>query len=453
MKNNTPQTFFIVDLLTIYTSFFFTYVFYHGGSNIPAHTILLMGYATVIWYFISINTDIIDIQSHTELLTIVKTLLVSYSILSAGIIAAVAIFGNFRPNDKLILYPLLYSIVLSFIFRIAFQIITRYLISRGIPQKSVLIIGGGKIANNIFHQISSMPGLGYKIYGFVADDVHRSLPKKYYLGKIDAFYDIAQSNDVQEVFIALPLKHDQLISSIIKKCELEGIRVRLILDIFRIIKHPVVLDKVGNMPLIGLRPEPLSLLRNRLIKRAFDIFFALFALIIVLPIIYILSLAIKMTSPGPAIFKQKRVGANHIEFNMYKLRSMEIQSRKDSDTLWTTPDDNRITKVGNFLRRTSMDELPQFWNVLIGNMSVVGPRPERGYFVEEFKKKIPNYKIRHLVKSGITGWAQVNGWRGDTSIRKRVEHDIYYLENWSLWFDIKIIYLTVFGRKAKENAY
>ena len=152
-------------------------------------------------------------------------------------------------------------------------------------------------------------------------------------------------------------------------------------------------------------------------------------------------------------FKQERIRANNIKFNIYKLRSLTVQEKKDSDTIWTTANDSRVTKIGKFMRKTNLDELPQFWNVLIGDMSVVGPRPERGHFVEQFKKEIHHYKVRHLIKSGITGWAQMNGWRGDTSINNRVDYDIYYIENWSFWLDLKIIWLTVFGSKTQKNAY
>jgi exopolysaccharide biosynthesis polyprenyl glycosylphosphotransferase len=188
-------------------------------------------------------------------------------------------------------------------------------------------------------------------------------------------------------------------------------------------------------------------------KRTFDIFFSLTALVLLSPVFLILASVIKGTSPGPVFFKQKRIGVNQREFFIYKFRTMVRQNRRMSDTTWTTPGDARVTRVGRFMRRTGLDELPQFWNVLTGDMSVVGPRPERKYFVELFNKDHPNYGIRHLVKSGITGLAQVNGLRGDSSIAKRLEYDIQYTENWSLWLDLKIIWLTLFGSDVRKNAY
>ena len=160
-----------------------------------------------------------------------------------------------------------------------------------------------------------------------------------------------------------------------------------------------------------------------------------------------------MSSPGPIFFKQKRISSNNKEFEMFKFRTMKVQETQDSDTIWTTQNDPRVTRIGSFLRKSNLDELPQFWNVLVGHMSVVGPRPERKFFVEKFKEDIPRYKVRHQVKSGISGWAQVNGLRGDTSIADRIAHDLYYIENWSIWVDLLIIWKTLFGKKTNTNAY
>ena len=213
------------------------------------------------------------------------------------------------------------------------------------------------------------------------------------------------------------------------------------------------IDALEDIPLISIQTEPLNALGNRIQKRIFDVVFSLMVLISLSPLFIVIALIIKMTSPGPVIFKQKRMGANNKEFMIYKFRTMGVQNKETSDNTWTTADDARITKIGAFLRKTNLDEFPQFWNVLIGDMSVVGPRPERGHFVEQFEKEISNYKVRHLVKSGITGWAQVNGFRGDTSIPERIKHDLFYLQHWSVWLDLKVLFFTVFSRKGYENAY
>ena len=245
---------------------------------------------------------------------------------------------------------------------------------------------------------------------------------------------------------------EETIVAMVEKCEYEGIRVSIVPDFFRIIRNRSTLESLGDIPLIGIRIVPLDLLKNRVLKRGFDIAFSLTVLVFLSPLFLILAILIKLTSPGPVFFRQKRVGTNNVEIEIYKFRSMTVQDQEESDTIWTTANDKRVTLIGRIMRKNNLDELPQLWNVLLGNMSIVGPRPERGRFVEKFKKEIPNYRVRHLVKSGITGLAQANGWRGDTSIAKRVEHDIYYLENWSFWLDLKIIYLTLFNRKVWENA-
>ena len=204
--------------------------------------------------------------------------------------------------------------------------------------------------------------------------------------------------------------------------------------------------------MIAARNEPLNIFSNRMIKRTFDILVSSAGLLVLSPVMLAIAIIIKLTSPGPILFRQKRIGNNNIEFTLVKFRSMTLQPCRDSDTIWTTPDDKRITPVGILLRQTNLDELPQLWNVLTGDMSIVGPRPEREHFVEKFSTEIPNYRIRHRVKSGITGLAQANGWRGNTSIQRRVENDLYYLEHWSLWLDLKIVFLTFFNREAWKNA-
>jgi len=452
-RNNNSKILFAADLIAIYINFLCVYVYYKGWISVPLSAILLMTFIGVFWFFISINTNILGISTQMTWIDISKSQLGSYSVLSAGTIAIVAIFGNFRDNDKLILYPLLFTFIFSLLYRFFFLICMKQIVKSGYQQKKILIIGGGSVAKKVMMEITSTPELGYRLYGVIAENMNGYIPAGYYLGDFSRFYDTVRSHLVDEVIIALPLNQKETIINMIEKCESEGIRVRIVPDFFSIIRNRVVLERMGEIPLISIRTEPLSLLRNRIVKRSFDIFFSLFAIIVASPVLLIVALLIKITSPGPVLFKQKRIGSNNLEFDIYKFRSMIVQEQKDTDTKWTTKEDPRVTKIGKFIRKTSLDELPQFWNVLVGDMTVVGPRPEREYFVEEFRKHIRDYKIRHLIRSGLTGLAQLNGWRGDTSIRKRVEHDIYYIENWNLLFDIKIIFLTFFGKKTMRNAY
>lgn len=444
---------FILDLFIIYASFLGVYIHYRGFSHTSLHADILMACTALLWFILHLNLSVAHVNIESRLFLILKNLLIGYSLLTAGIIFAVSVFDEFAPNNKLILWPLLFAFILSSVLRILYFGIARHLIKCGYQQKSVLLIGGGRVAEKTMNQILSMRNVGYRLYGILADNYHESLPKGFYLGKLEEFYEIVRSGKMDEVIIALPLRKEKVIAEMVEKCEREGIRVRIVPDFFRIIPNRAVLENIGEIPLIAIRTEPLTALRNRVLKRAFDIIFSLAVLILFSPVFLFLSIIIKMTSEGPIFFKQKRIGINHAEFEMYKFRSMTLQQKEESDTIWTTSNDSRVTAIGKFMRKNDLDEFPQFWNVLIGDMSVVGPRPEREHFVEQFKKDIPHYKVRHFVKSGITGLAQINGWRGDTSIEKRVELDIYYLENWSFWLDMKIIWLTVFGRDTHKNAY
>jgi Undecaprenyl-phosphate glucose phosphotransferase len=240
---------------------------------------------------------------------------------------------------------------------------------------------------------------------------------------------------------------------IIRICEKAGVKAQIIPEFSDKISSKPYLEEIGDIPVIGIRYIPLENLFNRMLKRTFDILFSGFAIIISSPIMILTAIIIKLTSPGPIIFKQKRVGLNKKEFTMYKFRSMHVQNFNKEKVEWTTEDDPRKTKFGSFIRKTSIDELPQFFNVLKGDMSLIGPRPERPYFVNKFKDEVPKYMVKHQVRPGITGWAQVNGWRGDTSINKRIECDIYYIENWSFTMDIKIVFLTIFKGFINRNAY
>jgi Undecaprenyl-phosphate glucose phosphotransferase len=453
MENGNSRLIFFLDLVVMYAAFYGIYYHYNGHAMIPFKAMLLMGFVALMWFFICINSNIVRIDRHSRVVSSFKDVIVGYSVLSAILVAMVAVFGEFRPNDKLILYPLLFSVILSTTFRVAYLFTIKHLIKNGFQQKSVLLIGGSKVAERVLNLILTFPEYGFRLHGILSDDYHEMMPKEYYLGKLDRFKEIVRTKQIDEVIIAKPLRKEAVILKLVDQCEYEGIRFRIVPDFFRVISNRTVMDTLGDIPLISIRTEPLNIFSNRIIKRAFDITIAFALLILFSPLFLLLSIVIKVTSKGPIFFKQKRIGANNVEFDIYKFRSMTVQNPNDSDTIWTTENDKRVTSIGRFMRKTNIDELPQLWNVFIGNMSLVGPRPEREHFVERFKRDIPQYKVRHLVKSGITGLAQVNGWRGDTSIAKRIEKDIYYLENWSFWLDLKILWLTIFGRDTNKNAY
>ena len=452
MKNGNSRILFIIDLIFILFYFFVVFAFYKGGTMIPLKGNILMVLIIFYWFFISINSDILKINRLTNNFKILKDILIAYSVLSTATIATVAIFGEFRPNDKLILYPLLYSFISCTFLRLFYLITIKQFIKFGYNQKSILIIGSGSPSKQVIEKIFAKPELGFKIHGILSDKNLDPSINELHIGGLEKFQETLCENHIDEVIIAKPIYEKNAIKHIVEKCEKHGVRFCIIPDFYNIIPKWTVVKNFGDVPVIAARNEPLNIFGNRIIKRLFDVIVSSVGLLILFPLFLIIAIAIKIAMPGPILFRQKRIGNNNIEFTLYKFRSMSIQTDKESDIIWTTRNDKRITSFGNILRRSNLDELPQLWNVFVGDMSIVGPRPERGHFVEKFSNDIPNYRIRHLVKSGITGLAQANGWRGNTSIKKRIENDLYYLENWSLWLDLKIIFMTFFNRAAWKNA-
>jgi Undecaprenyl-phosphate glucose phosphotransferase len=419
---------------------------------IPLKGNILIGLIVIYWFLISVNSDILKINRFSNTYKILKDIFIAYSVLSTATIATVAIFGEFRPNDKLILYPLLYGVILSAIVRLIYLTIIRQFLKYGYQQKSVLLIGSGRSAKQVITKIMSTPELGVRIQGVLSDNNMDNTLKRLNIGGLEQISEILRKYQIDEVIIAKPINKEHAIKRIVEKCEKKGVRFCIVPDFYNIIPKWTVANSFGNTPVIVARNEPLNIFRNRITKRLFDIIVSISVLLILSPVLLAIAITIKMTSQGPILFGQKRIGNKNNEFKLYKFRTMIVQSSIESDKIWTTPNDKRVTRLGKILRKTNLDEMPQLWNVLVGDMSIVGPRPEREHFVEKFSNEIPNYRIRHLVKSGITGLAQANGWRGNTSIQKRIENDLYYLENWSLWLDLKIIFMTFFNRDAWKNA-
>ena len=452
MLNGNSRILFIVDLSIMFVSFFTVFNFYRDETVIPLKGVILMGLIIICWFLISMNSNILRINRLSRTTTVLKDIIIAYSVLSTFTIAIVAIFGQFRPNDKLTLYPLLFSAILSALFRAAYLTMIKTIVKKGYQQQSVLLIGTSHLTEQVMKKIMSTPELGFRIVGILSDSRLDWPNNKLYIGRLSQFPTILQQHHIDQVIVAKPLSEAEEIRRIVQCCEEEGVRFCLIPDFYNIIPKWTVLYNFGDFPVIGVRNEPLNIFSNRLVKRTFDVAVSLLGLLVLLPLLAIIAIGVKLSSPGPVLFRQRRIGNNNIEFILFKFRTMVEQPLCDSDTTWTIPDDERVTPIGRILRKTSLDELPQLWNVLVGDMSIVGPRPEREHFVEKFSMKIPNYRVRHLVKSGITGLAQANGWRGNTSVQKRVENDLYYLENWSIWLDLKIIFLTFFSKAAWKNA-
>lgn len=348
------------------------------------------------------------------------------------------------------------NILLTSFYRYILKGTLKYYREKGYNKQFVLIIGAGRLGKRFYENLLQYPDLGFEVVGFLDDHVE---PKSHrygtspILGKVDDLEFIIQDIIIDEVIIALPLEAHHKYGSIINACEKAGMKASIIPDFYDYLPSRPFFENFAGIPMINIRDIPLDEFKNRFLKRSFDIIFSLFAIMITLPLMLFVAIGIKVTSPGPIIFKQERVGLNRRTFMMYKFRSMRVQTEEDSDTKWTIENDPRKTKFGSFLRKTSLDELPQFFNVLFGHMSVVGPRPERPYYVEQFKEEIPKYMVKHHIRPGITGWAQASGLRGDTSIEERIRYDIFYIENWTFIFDIKIIIKTIVNGFINKNAY
>ena len=329
----------------------------------------------------------------------------------------------------------------------------RMMRERGYNLKYIIIVGAGALGQTFADKVLGDRQLGYKICGYV-DDYYPKENKDGIpiLGTTKEMSRILEEFRVDEVIIALPNTSYKRINEVIDECEYQGIKTQIIPDYVNLIQGSrPAFDELDGIPLINTRYIPLDEPVNRFIKRFLDVVLSGSFLILFSWFYLLIAILVKVTSPGPVIYKQVRVGMNRKEFYIYKFRSMRNDIPEKGDQLWTTENDPRKTKFGSFIRKTSIDELPQFFNVLKGDMSIIGPRPERPYYVHQFKEEVPKYMIKHHVRPGMTGWAQVNGWRGDTSIEERIKCDIEYIEKWSLWLDVKIFFktfVTIF-----DNAY
>ena len=358
-------------------------------------------------------------------------------------------------STRMLLCFFVLNILLLEAERMAIRLFLRSLRTNGYNQKHILLVGYSRAAEGFIDRVNVNPEWGYKIRGILDD--HEEWGKEYkgvrVIGKIDDLDTILALNTLDEIAITLSIQEYGKLEKIVAGCEKSGVHTKFIPDYYNFIPTRPFMEDLQGLPVIHIRHVPLTNLLNATMKRTMDLVDGMMALILFSPVMLVTAILIKATSPGPVIFCQERVGLHNKPFKMYKFRSMAVQSAAKEKSQWTTPGDPRVTPIGRFIRKTSIDELPQLFNVLKGDMSLVGPRPERPFFVEKFKEEIPRYMIKHQVRPGMTGWAQVNGYRGDTSITKRIEHDLYYIENWTLGFDFKIMFLTVFKGFINKNAY
>ena len=347
------------------------------------------------------------------------------------------------------------NIFLTSFFRFVLRKSLRTFRKKGYNLKHILLVGYSRAAEEYIKRIVDNPQWGYVVCGILDNRIPAGTTYKgvKVLGSIGNLEIILPENKLDEIAITLALEDYDILEEIVKACEKSGVHTKFIPDYNSLIPTKPYTEDLMGLPVINIRHVPLTNTGNAFIKRVVDIVGALVGIIITSPIMIVSAILVKLSSPGPVIFKQERVGLRNKSFYMYKFRSMELQSPGEEKKGWTVKNDPRVTKVGRVLRKTSIDELPQLFNILKGDMSLVGPRPERPQFVEKFREEIPRYMVKHQVRPGLTGWAQVNGLRGDTSIKKRIEYDIYYIENWTLGFDIKIILMTFFTGFINKNAY
>jgi exopolysaccharide biosynthesis polyprenyl glycosylphosphotransferase len=354
---------------------------------------------------------------------------------------------------SMVIYAWGLTILLMAVGRNLHRWVQRALQSLGYGEERVLIVGTGEVGQMIQQKIQHSPGLGYRVVGFVTNGLARqSIMDVPVLGHLEDLPAIIQKHDISEVVIGLPDASRQELLSIISLCERGRVGIKIFPDVFQIMATEVSIGHVNGLPLLTVRDVALRGWRLTL-KRVVDFVSSAVGLILLSPLMLLTAVLIKLESPGPVFYVQERMGLDAESFSCFKFRSMRQDAEAETGPVWASKDDPRRTRMGTLIRRFSFDEIPQLINVLLGEMSLVGPRPERPVFVEQFRRSIPRYMDRHREKAGITGWAQVNGLRGDTSIIERTKYDLWYIENWSLWLDFKIILRTIFNVLTEKNAY
>ena len=380
-----------------------------------------------------------------------------------GILIVMAAFFPLRDVIEPIKYYSRWMLAYFYVINIVLEIIARNLIRwclrkirrKGFNLRHLIFVGYSGAAEAFIDRILANPQWGYKISGILDDNKEPGYTYKgiAVLGSTDELEKILENNRLDEIALTLALREYYKLKRIVAICEKSGVHTKFVPDYNDIIPTRPYTEDLLGLPVVNIRHVPLTNSFNMICKRAMDIVGAIVAIIIFSPVMLVTAVLVKTTSKGPLIYKQERVGLHNQTFQMYKFRSMEVQSAKSEKRAWTVRDDPRVTKVGRVIRKTSIDELPQLFNILKGDMSLVGPRPDRPFFVEKFREEIPRYMVKHQVRPGLTGWAQVNGYRGDTSIKKRIEYDLYYIENWTMGLDIKILFLTFFKGFVNKNAY
>ncbi len=380
-----------------------------------------------------------------------------------GSIVATVVFSGVllwvRPGRPDVLYSratLLIFLLCAIVLVILGRGIVRAVVERGYRTGKrldrVLIAGSGELARAVVERVNGHRELGFTLVGYLRNGEQSALEGLECLGTIDDAERVIDERKIDHVFVALPHASSDAMMALLDRLVRSVVAIHVVPDLLQFMVLRSRVEDLDGLPTINLSETPLEGW-SRFLKRGFDLVVALTAFIVFSPVMLIVAIIIKLEDRGPVFYRQERMGLDGKPFDIFKFRSMRVGAENESGAKWAEKDDPRRTRVGRFIRKTSIDELPQLLNVLLGDMSVVGPRPERPQFVEQFRAEFPHYMLRHKVRAGMTGWAQVHGWRGNTSIRIRIEHDLYYIENWSLMLDLKILFMTLVHGLKHENAY
>ncbi|MBE6300696.1 MAG: undecaprenyl-phosphate glucose phosphotransferase [Parabacteroides distasonis] len=409
-------------------------------------------------YFFSVY--FVPLRLHASIIFIDKVVQRAFLLVTVFILLFSICFVFLSISDVLATFLVVYygvSVVCFSLWRILVRMSLKLYRRKGYNFKRIVIVGAGKNGMELYQVIKDDLSYGFNVLGFFDDNIALKHILPNYLGMTNEVENYVLANDVDEIYCTLPGTSDEKIVRMLNFAEKNMIRFYIVPDFYRNLKKSLVMEMMEFIPLMTIRREPLQAAYNRALKRSFDIFFSLVILLTIFPVLYIIAgILIKLSSPGPILFTQKRTGLYGQDFMCFKFRTMKVN--EDADLLQAVKDDPRKTKIGDFLRRTNLDEFPQFINVLLGDMSVVGPRPHMLKHTEQYSALIDKYMVRHLVKPGVTGWAQVTGYRGETKtleqMEGRVKRDVWYIENWSFFLDLKIIVVTVLNMfKGEKNAY
>ena len=459
-KNRTLLTKILIigDLSVIFVAWLLAYVLRFYVDFIPAtkgiyrftyHMSLTMVVLTV-W---GITLQIAGLYKFKRLISKSR---IFFKLFNASVIATLLfiaityLFQEYRFSRGVVGYFFLTACTLLIFFRFFFQKCLSVLRQRGFNLRYALIIGHGDLAQATANKIKNYSETGVKVTGFVSLSETDTGPG--IVGSVHNIEKLIRDLGIDQVIIALDAKDYPELSFILQKLRQETTDVKIVPEFYRYTSLHYDIEELDELPFISLNDTRIDAW-NFALKRSLDIVLGTLLFILSLPVMLITALTIRLFSPGPIFYSQERIGLDGKKFNIYKFRTMQVDAEMNTGAVWARPNDERRTTLGTFLRKTSIDELPQLANIILGHMSLVGPRPERPVFVEKFKEHYPNYMLRHKVKAGLTGWAQVNGWRGNTDLQKRIEHDLYYIKNWSAIFDLKIIWLTIWRGVFHKNAY